>query len=165
MMSSNNNNGDVGMAVGLVVAGLACLALMAFFAAAFIAFVMTVLALFAWNRPLRIGRKFVITPEEARGFVKRGLAGMGLVPFFFVLLDVLLGVTIEWDFLPYMALFGYVAGSLGIEVLMAEMDDAVPDQAWPQEQRPALPEPETRPVAEKPAPFRYATWDDEEEQA
>jgi hypothetical protein len=52
-------------------AALLTMALVVAAVAAFAALVLTVLSIFAWNRPLRIGR-LIIEPEEARSFIKRG---------------------------------------------------------------------------------------------
>jgi hypothetical protein len=162
-MSSNNNSNDATMAVAFGIAVIAALAYAMFALFAFFAFVLTILAIFAWNRPLRLGRKIVIEPEEARAFVRRGLAGMCLLPAFAFFVEAFLSVNINWDYLPHMMVLGYIGGSLGIEIMMAEENgrgSVVPQQHQqvlpPQPSQPALP-PAPR------EPFRYASWDDEEE--
>lgn len=162
-MSSNNNN-DTGVIVGFIVAGLAMIAFFIFALFAFAAFVLTILAIFAWNKPLRIGRKFVITPEEARAFVGRGIVGMWLVPAFALFVNVFLGVHINWEYFTHMMIVGYVGGSIGIEVMMAEESGGggYVEPHHHQQVLPPAPAQKALPPAER-DPFRYATWDDEEE--
>lgn len=162
-MSQNNQN-DASAGIGLVFAGIGILALVAFAAFAFIAFALTALAIFAWNKPRRLGRKIVIQPEEARAFVFRGLVGMGLVPAFVFFVNVFQNVHIEWQYLSHMMVFGYVAGSLGIEVLMADQSDAAESDETRQVQQVTPLQPEQRVLRPiEPEPFRYASWEDEEE--
>jgi hypothetical protein len=157
-MSSQNNNEMNGLAVVFAFIGVAIAMAAAIIAviACFITFVFTILALFAWNRPLPLG-KHILTPAEARGFVYRGLAGAVLVPAFAIFCVVFFNVFIPGEALPYLIVGGYVAGSLGIEVLMAQdsnaqapIDVTPPPSAAP----PGLSAPRQ--------PFEYARWDDED---
>jgi hypothetical protein len=157
-MSSQNNNEMNGIVVAFVFIGVAIAMAAAIIAVivCFITFVFTILALIAWNRPLRLG-KHILTPAEARSFVYRGLAGAVLVPAFAIFCEVFFNVFIPGEALPYLIAFGYVAGSLGIEWLMAQNADAQapidvtpPPPAAP----PSLPAPRQ--------PFEYARWDDED---
>jgi hypothetical protein len=162
MSSQNNNNEQSAM---IFVAAILCAAAFAaivfiFALATFTAFVMTIICFFAWNRPRRLGKE-VLMPEEARAFVYRGLAGAVLLPVFAIFCDLVFGVYIRGDVLPYLVIGGYVVGSLGIEILMAEEAQqqqqsiqVIPPQMPVQRAQPSLP-------SNKP-PFRYASWDDEE---
>ena len=160
-MSSNNNN-DTGQAVGYLFAGMAMLAFVAFAIFAFIAFVLTILAIFAWNKPLRIGRKFVITPDAARAFVGRGLVGMCAVPAFALFVNVFLGVHINWEYFTHMMMVGYVGGSIGLEMMLADKDGGGGSPETHQQVLPPPPAQRAIPPAER-EPFHYASWDDEEE--
>ncbi len=162
-MSSNNNN-DASTGIAIVFGIIAALAFVAFALFAFVAFVLTILAICAWNKPLRIGRKFVLEPEDARAFVWRGLMGMWMVPAFAFFVNVFLGVHINWGYLAHMMAFGYVAGSLGVEAMMAD-ENGNHQHAEPQQYQQVLP-PQTAQRALPPSPrgpFNYASWDDEEE--
>lgn len=161
-MSSQNNNETNGLAMVFAFAGIALFAMAVVIAviACFITFVMTILALFAWNRPLPLG-KHILTPEEARSFVYRGLAGAVLVPAFAIFCVVFFNVFIPGDALPYLIVGGYVAGSLGIEALMAQDANAqAPIDVMPQSSQsgPAAPPGLSAPRQ----PFEYARWDDED---
>ncbi len=160
-MSSNNNN-DTGVIVGFIVAGLAMIAFFIFALFAFAAFVLTILAIFAWNKPLRIGRKFVITPEEARAFVGRGIVGMWAVPAFALFVNVFLGVHINWEYFTHMMMVGYVGGSIGLEMMLADKDGSGDSTELHQQVLPPAPAQKALPPAER-EPFHYASWDDEEE--
>lgn len=95
-MASNNNSG-AGAAVGLVMAGIAIVALAVFAFLAFLAFILTFVSFLAWNKPLRLG-KWVVTPEEAHGFVARGIIGAIGLPAFCVFVEVFLGVQFNWHY-------------------------------------------------------------------
>jgi hypothetical protein len=159
-----SKNDDTATAAGMIAAALAIMALVAFFILAFLAFVLTILCLCAWNSPLRLG-KFTLEPVEARGFVMRGVFGAFLLPVFFAFLDIVFGVGINWDLLSSMVIAGYVGGSIGLEILFAEEAQAngAGQQIQTIEHVPAPPTPKVLPPA-KPAPFRFVSWDDEEEQ-
>jgi hypothetical protein len=134
--------------------------------AAFASFVLTILCLFAWNEPLRLG-KLTIEPEGARAFVWRGVAGAVLVPAFVLFCSVFFGEPVDWKAaFHYMLAVGYVGGSIGFEVLFAEDESektGAPVIHVPTiEHRPSAPERLPAPPRPEPQPFRYATWDDEE---
>lgn len=162
-MSSNNNN-DASTGIAIVFGIIAGLAFVAFAIFAFTAFALTILAICAWNKPLRIGRKFVIEPHEARAFVWRGLMGMWMVPAFAFFVNVFLGVHINWGYLTHMMMFGYVAGSLGIEAMMADGNGNQGHAEAPHHHEVLPPPPAQRalPPASR-EPFNYASWDDEDE--
>ena len=156
------DNENQGMLFG---AGLAIMAALIFAIMAFIAIILTVLALFAWNRPLRIG-SLVVQPDEARSFVYRGLIGAVVLPAFIAFATALYGVAVDWDsYLFHILLLGYVGGSLGLEMLFA---DAQPPHAEgeiihpPIERQITPPRPQQLPPPQSP-PFRFASWDDDEE--
>lgn len=129
--------------------------------AAFAAFVFTILSLIAWNKPLRLGRTFVITSDEARAFVYRGLIGAGVLPAFLLFVDIIAGtlITAHIPLLPTV-LVGYTLGSVGGEIMMAnggDQDAGDVEIIPPQQQLP----PPQAPAPQR-LPFRFASWDDEE---
>lgn len=162
-MSQNNETN--GMAFALAIFCTAAFFMAAFILAvgAFISFVFTILCLCAWNQPLTMG-KFTITPEEARPFVYRGLAGAFIVPAFVVFCVVVFNIYIRADVLPYLIMGGYVGGSLGIQILIEqerEANKAAQGEIIPPHVFTQPPEPQAMPRPERP-PFEYASWDDEE---
>lgn len=163
-MSSNNNNSAASTGIAIVFGLFAAIAMFAFAFFAFVAFVLTILAICAWNKPLHIGGKLSIQPEEARSFVWRGLMGMWMLPAFVLFVNVFLGVHINWGYLPHLMVFGYVAGSLGLEMMMAD-DGSDHSHAEPRQHHEVLPpQPSQRNLPAAPREsFSYASWDDEEE--
>lgn len=161
-MASNNNNDNSGMAMafGIVVACAYAMVVFFFFIAMFVAFLLTIGCLFAWNRPRSFGR-FTLMPADARSFVRRGLAGAFLLPAFLILLEVLFGLRINGDYLMHIVIGGYVLGSLGVEYLMAQMQEQTPTQQTfiPPSQQVAPPPQAQQPPAQ---PFRFASWNDED---
>lgn len=171
-MSQNNNDEGAGIALvfGLIGAVFWMIGLFVIALAGFAAFVLTILCFCAWNSPLTIG-PMTITPEEARGFVGRGVFGAFAVPAFVLFSDILFGLGVDWNYAFHIAAFGYVLGSIGFEILMAESqnDQSNQSQALPPHQQisapPRSPEPEYLPPStqgQSGQPFRYASWDDEE---
>lgn len=78
---SNRNNGDSSAAIGFGVIGMAAVGIMILFlaVAGFATFVMTIVCVVAWNKPLQMG-KWSIEPQEARAFVVRGSLGLRSFP-------------------------------------------------------------------------------------
>src|SRR5262245_61319803 len=120
MSSNNNDNSGMAAGFGLVVAVLGTIALtvfaVVFFALLFVTFVLTMLCLVAWNRPVTIAR-WTLMPEDARSFVRRGLAGAVLLPAFLIFLEQAFGVFISGEYLMHVIIGGYMLGSLGLEIL------------------------------------------------
>ena len=77
-MSSRN---DEASAYGIVLAFLAFAAMFMFALVVFYALLLSIVALLAWFKPLKIG-SVTIEPEDARAFIGRGLAGAVLLPVF-----------------------------------------------------------------------------------
>ncbi len=159
MSQNNNDNGGTAAGIGIVVAVVATMGIMLYFAAVFVAFVLTIIALFAWNNPVTIGR-WTVLPHEARSFIKRGLAGAVLLPVFAIFLSLTFGIHIRDDAAIHIIIGGYLLGSLGVDYLMAQDQNAdAPHQTIlpPSEQiaPPHAPEPPAQ-------PFRFASWNDED---
>lgn len=163
MSSNNDEKSAVIMVVAFIGAVMMAIAIFIMALLAFAAFVLTILSIFAWNRPLRLGR-IVITPEEARGFVYRGIAGALLVPAFLAFMTLLFDLNIEWSYLLHFMLAGYVGGSIGLEILFAQEEPQGGGPVHYHPAPPAIPAPTRQTMLAPPEapPFRYASWDDEE---
>lgn len=169
MSANNNDNHGVAVFIGIIGAGFMFLFAFIFAAAAFFSLCMTFLCLLAWNQPRRFFGQ-ILTPEEAREFVGRGLIGAVVLPVFVLFASVLFRVQVVHDFWIYFVLGGYTGGSLSLG-FASEDAPATPELI--DYQRAALPDAarsertidaEYEAVQSSPVqPFRFATWDDEEE--
>ncbi|MET3414357.1 hypothetical protein [Methylobacterium sp. 1030] len=169
MSANNNDNHGMAVFIGIIGAGFMFLFAFIFAAAAFFSLCMTLLCLLAWNKP----RKFfgqILTPEEAREFVGRGLIGAVVLPVFVLFASVLFRVQVVHDFWIYFVLGGYTGGSLSLG--FAGDDTDTPQELIKSQHTTSIgaahPErtidAEYEDVSSSPAqPFRFATWDDEEE--
>ena len=165
MAEKNDDSTGMFVVVAFLATGAMVLAMMAFALLSFFAFVLTILAFWAWNKPRQVG-KIIIEPDEARSFVHRGLAGAVLVPMFIALASSMFEVVINWDYVNYFIVGGYVAGSLGLEMLFAQEQAQAQAQTIVPEQKPSLERlpapPRTFLPPQDQEPFRFASWDDEE---
>lgn len=161
-MSQQNNTEGVVLAFIFAGVGLFALAMLVFVCAA--AIVLTIFftgaSLMAWNKPVTMGQ-LTIEPDEARLFICRGLVGAVLVPGFVGACVLIVGTSIDVQAFFYLALGGYVGGSIGIEWLLSQIEQEAEPTA------PVMPPP--APVWEPPRripdqrpPFQYASWDDED---
>lgn len=162
MSSRNDDTSGMAVAIGLVAAGMYFLAIAAAVFFAVVALVLTVFSIMAWNKPLRV-HKMIITPQEARGFVRRGLIGFFAAPILLVFCQKFFGWHINWDYLLAFEIGGYCIGSIGVGMLLGE--EAASDRPLieylPPEQNAEPPAPVNPPVIQR-EPFRFASWDDEE---
>lgn len=157
-MSSRNDNSGEMMGIAIVVTMLAFAFLFVYAILLFIAFVLTILAVLAWNNPLTIG-SYTVEPREARLFVKRGLIGMVGLPVFAAFCQALFSFQIEETIWPHLFLGGYVLGSIVLEMMAEENQQETIHSPSP----PQMPAPQEPPRPLPPAePFRFASWDDEE---
>lgn len=160
---SNNNSSDSSMALAFGMAIVAFIGFGIMMLACFLSLVLTVLALFAWNKPRRYGNTTVY-PEDARALVLRGLFFAAMSPLFYAIIVLVLGEHFDWQVFDWTILGGYVFGTGGIMILE---DDDTP-QVMPVYSAPPAPPPVLPPTQlalPLPAePFRYASWDDEEDQ-
>ncbi len=165
---SQRNDEVSGIAIAFAFVGVAALFMAAIIFAllAFAALVLTVLSFFAWNQELKIGT-LIITPDEARQFVKRGVIGAVALPVFVAFVAVLFGVKVIPDLWVYIVIAGYSLGSVGVAILEAQEAE---QQASTGNQMVA-PQPPPSPVPVKPRPvpsvppppFRFASWNEEDE--
>lgn len=168
-MSSQNDNSGAYTGIAFVAVGVYFAALFLFAVAAFLSFVLTILSLLAWRKPLRLSKDIVITPEEAHGFVKRGIIGAVAAPFFAAFAGILLDFNIHENQWIYVILGGYVGGSLILEMMIQshkeKEEQAKAAMLMMMPPQPPLPVQNQRPARRERAPqeFRFASWDDEEE--
>ncbi|EIZ82373.1 hypothetical protein WYO_5012 [Methylobacterium sp. GXF4] len=166
-MQTGKSN-EFAFTLALIGAALYVIAALIFTFALFASLCLTVLCLFAWNKPLRLFGN-VLTPEEAREFVGRGLLALVLIPSFVLFASIVLQIPMSDEVWPYLIFGSYTVGSLSLA-----FDESNDDDDLSQLQvlkgsdiEPAQPAPDTeyQITPEKPAspPFRFATWDDEEE--
>ena len=161
---SQKNDETIGIAMIVGVIGAVFYVMALFFAAAalFLTFVVTLAALFAWNKPRRI-LNYTLYPWEARQFVYRGLAGAGVVPAFWLFCCAVFDLPFHGEYFHLVALGGYMLGSTGMQILLEQAQEG---QAEPPAGYDALPQIAAEPKALPSPPkkmFRYASWDDEEE--
>ena len=163
MSNQNNDSAAIGMAFGLIAAGMLFFMAIVFAIAAFASVVFTIIALWAWDRPRRIFGQTLL-PEEARAFVYRGLLGMVLLPLFVIFCAAMFKLHIVDEAWLYIIIGGYTAGSVGIEYLkaQAEQDAAANATYIPPAPPAALPQPKETVRPEPRKPFTFAEWDDEE---
>lgn len=154
---SQNNNSDPGPGFVLLAMGAALVIFFVFLA--FASLVLTIVAFFAWNNPVTIGKR-TFYPHEARAFVLRGLAGLVLGPIFAIFCSILFEVKIENYLWGYIFLASYTLCSIGYEMMRDDSGDEVKPfvEVLPP---PLSPPPPPKPDAHE-APFRFASWDDEE---
>lgn len=165
MSQKNDESNALALAMGFLGAAAMLFFFVIFTIAAFLTFVLTILCLLSWNKPLQIG-KLVFMPEESRAFVKFGIAGAFIVPAFVFCASVFLTIPINWDYLTYMMLGGYMLGSLGIVMMMnQDVQEVGPPTEYtpPGHQLPAPPRQSLQ--RQEPENFRFASWDDEDDQA
>jgi hypothetical protein len=160
MSSKNDESTGLAMGIGLVAAGVMFMAVVVFFLLALFTAVLSVVALIACWRPLRIG-KITIEPREARFFLLRGIMGWFLFPVAVVYIAPLFNIPIYQDYIIYLMMSGYMIGSVGIECIIEKIREA--NEATDAEQVSRLPVVHSRPVQPPQKPFEYARWDDEEE--
>lgn len=164
-MSSKNNDEANGMiyAIAFIGAGAILLASVVYALAAFAAIVLTLFALAAWNEPLTLGGN-TLQPEEARIFVLRGVVGAFVLPVFIAFCDVLFNnLHVNWSLWPHFVLIGYTLGSVGLMVF-ENTDEPQNNGQVILPPTPRFPEPpRTIYTPPEPKPFRFASWDDEEE--
>ncbi len=160
MSSRNDETSSMTMGIAFVLACVYAMVVFAIVILMFVSLVLSVVALFAWNTPRRLGNH-VLMPQAARAFVYRGLAGAFLLPIFCLFLDVLFGIRIDGNYLPHILLAGYALGSLGVEILWAMNEDNQASTATyipPSQQIAPPPQAPSPPLV----PFRFASWDDED---
>lgn len=161
MSSRNDDSAGTAAAFGIILAGLYFLAIAAAVFIALMAFVLTLFSIMAWNRPLRV-HKIVITPEEARGFVWRGVIGLFAAPLILVLCQMFFHWPINWDFLLVFLIGGYCIGSIGIEMLLGKEKREGPLVEYLPSEKAETLAPVHAPAPPR-EPFRFASWDDEKD--
>lgn len=162
-MSSNNNNGEAA-GFAFVLAGLGLFALLIYAVAAFLALVFTIVALFAWEKPLTLFGE-TLTPPEARRFVYGGCIGAAVLPAFALFTSVFFGVEfVDWVW-PHFFVVGYILGAIaGSDGASGPESIALQSHVPPSSALPSPAAPSSEPAQPQAQPFRFASWDDEEDE-
>ncbi|UIN35502.1 hypothetical protein [Methylobacterium oryzae] len=164
----NGKSNEFAFTLALIGAAIYVIAAFILTFALFASLCLTVLCLFAWNKPLRLFGH-ILTPEEAREFVGRGILGMVLIPSFILFATIILRIPISDDVWPFLIFGSYTVGSLSLA--FDERDDnddtsqlqLLKGSDITSAQAAADTEYQIAPVKPAAPPFRFATWDDEEE--
>lgn len=158
----SNNNGPSGELIvivavlSLIVWVIQLIAMVVAFAALALTAYMTVISLFCWNKP-QIIHDELITVEESRGFIARGLLGAFAA---FVGTQFFFERPLTEDEVFFAMLMGYTAASLGIGILI-ELDRQEKAKQAPPPTVEYLPPIEPIKTIEPP-PFKFASWEDED---
>lgn len=113
-----------------------------------------VLAFIASVHPITIGGQ-TMTSEEGRRFLWRGLLCTMLSAIPLEILFDAFGISKNWEYIPHCMFIAGAAGAL----LWEHLRNGTPPAVKPEELPPALPRQAPPPA---PAPFEFASWDDEE---
>ena len=161
---SQNNDSNASTVIAFAVAACAFFAIGIWIGLVILTAVLSLIALVGCFTPVKIGGE-ILQASEARWFLIRGVIGWFAFPFLILLIAPSFDWRIKDDWIIFLMITGYMIGSTGIAYLMHQLgigettEVVAPVQAHsaPQAQSlPALPSPPAE-------PFRYATWDDEEE--
>lgn len=146
----------------MIFAGVAMAAIAFLVVGAIIALMLTLVCFWAWNEERELfGEK--ITPHEARTFVTCGIVG-GVI-------GAILGAVADAnsrgeDIAPWLAIGGYMFGSLGYAGLLGmQHEREEKERALQAEERRYMQIHQSPPAREAREPFHdyeYASWDDEE---
>ena len=162
-MSSNNNMSPETimfvMVLALVILILQVIAWILFLGAVAITSYMTVVALMCWKTP-RIIHGELVTPEEAQGFIIRGIIG-GFVAFFGAELYSIFAKThFSENVTAFIVFAGYAFGSVVIGIAIKEEQKKARELTEQSQKQEILP-PAPPPMPEQRS-FHFASWDDEE---
>ncbi|UJW86902.1 hypothetical protein [Devosia sp. SL43] len=161
MSGKNDESTGIAIGLGLIFAGFVFMAAAVFILLALFTAVLSVMALLALWKPLRIG-KITIEPHEARSFLLRGIIGTFLLPFAALALAPLFDFGVRDEWFVYLFIGGYMIGSVGIEFIIEKVREA--NEAAEAEQASQLTVIPPKPVSPpEQQPFEFARWDDEEE--
>jgi len=162
MSSRNDETSGMGAAIGIV-GGAALIMFMFLFAlAAFVSLCLTILCVLAWNKPLQIG-PYELSPRPAQAFIRGGIIGAGLVPLFAAFCSLLFNMPLVDSAWAYLVLGGYVVGSLGMGYLTEkQIEEEANQNAIPMVLPPVAQNSQPQMTFDH-IPFRFASWDDEEE--
>jgi hypothetical protein len=161
-MSGNKNSEEAtGLAILFVLGAFFAIGVWIFLAV--VTAIMSLIALVACFHPLRIGGE-VISRKDGYFFLLRGVIGWFAFPFIVLSIAPMFDIGIERDWIVYIMMTGYMIGSTGMEYVLYKMSEgaqqeaAAPVQTYSPPPSRSLPSPPGQPE-----PFRYASWDDEEE--
>lgn len=166
-MSQNNGGGGIGalgalLLIGYILVWLAVgIGVILYSIISFCALIVTMICLFAWNRPRRFFH-LGIMPIQARGIICFGIIGAILLPAFGLYLEWLLETTLPGWLWFHLFLGGYALGAH----YFWEGETFSADQAsryYPGDAPEYLPPPPLALPAPPEKSFEYASWNDEGE--
>jgi MFS family permease len=169
MSQNSGGGGGIGalgalLLIGYILVWLAVgIGLVLYAILSFCALIMTVICLFAWNRPRRFFHLGIV-PIQARGIICFGIIGAILFPVFGLYLEWLFDTTLPGWLWFHMFLGGYALGahyfwegeSFDARQVEQYYLDATPEYLPLPPPKAALPAPPKK-------PFEYADWTDAEE--
>ncbi|WP_424814523.1 hypothetical protein [Roseococcus sp. YIM B11640] len=158
-MSSRDQDDSNGIGLAVVAGVVLFIAALLFALAAFFAIVVTIFCAFAWNQPLSLG-KFTLKPEDAQAIVLGGFCGAMIIPMFAVFAEMLFRMELHPDVWRFLLVGGYTLGSLGM--LYVQWNQKTFAEPVSEPMMEVLPPEPMRPTV-APPPFRFASWDDEED--
>ncbi|WP_421693232.1 hypothetical protein [Aestuariivirga sp.] len=161
MSSKNDETSGIAIAIGIFAAGAIIMGVLIYAIAVFFSLALTVLSIFAWNKPLTLWGN-TATPRDARRFVGAGLIGVACAPVIVLFGCALFGFVIEKQYWIHIYLGGYAIGSLGVAYLDLKQEEAeaaaraliVP---------PTMPPAPPKTIQSHPEDFTFADWSDDEE--
>lgn len=165
-MSNNNEGSGCGFLILIIAFGyvilwiVAALAVAAYAVMCFSAVVLTLVSIFAWNRPRQLFH-LGITPYQARGMVCFGGIGMVLLPAFALFCEYIFEVRIDPKYWFYLWLGGYSWGCVGF--CRTQTFTAREVEYYYARDIPTLPPPQTLQLPAPPKTFEYADWQDPQE--
>lgn len=159
MSSNSNDNSGAIFGLAIICAVLWFLMIAAYALACFVAAIFTLLSIIAWHRPIKLG-SLIVHPHEARQFVLCGIIGAIGLPAFVLFCAWLFDWTVRDGWWFYIVTGGYAFGAIGISMTLEEHGAYIIE---PFEDETALPPPPPTPQLPpaQPAPFHFASWDDE----
>lgn len=164
---SNNNDGGAGCGFLVLIIAfdyvilwiIAALAVAAYAVICFWAIVLTLISVFAWNRPLRFFH-LGITPYQARGLICFGGVGMVLLPAFALFCEYIFEFQLDPKWWFYIWLGDYSGGCVGFCRMQTFSAQQV-EYFYERKRLQALPPPPPTPLLPAPSKtFDYAEWQD-----
>jgi len=160
MSNNNGNDGGAAMGLALVFAVIYFIGIIAYTIACFLAVICTVIALCAWDKPLRLFGEHICGPLEARIFIGTGLAGAVAVPAFALFCSLLLDFPIKDEWWFYLVTAGYSIPPFIVIGKLAELHpNGLPGDTGAVVEH--VPNPSVPSLPPAPKSFDYASWDDE----
>jgi hypothetical protein len=124
-MAQSKGEDELADTVGFLAVIAMILVVIAYFVLVLLSLVISIWALFAWNKPRTIWGHTML-PHEARTFIYRGLGGAALLPIVTFLVSLWTGGQIESGLWVRIVLGGYGLGSVALTLLEEEVRASAP---------------------------------------